>query len=69
MGCGDKVHIGIAPIPGVEKYFVLSPSLVNYLHDYGFLTLDQIYVENFANGSGVHWLLKEELELGGVWKK
>ena len=69
MGRGDNIQIGIDPIVGMENSFILSPSLVSYLDDYGIFTLDQISVKNFANGYGVHWLSAEELELGGPWKK
>ena len=72
MGHGVNVQIGIDPITGMENSFILSPSLVSYLHDYGIFTLNHIAVKisKFSSiGSGDIWLSVEELELGGDWKK
>ena len=68
MGHGDNVEIGVDPIAGLDSSFALSASLVSYLHDYGFNTLDQICTKKMGSSIGSYWLTADELELGGQWK-
>ena len=51
VGSGGKARIGIDPLAGMENYSFLSQDLLEYLHNFGIVTLNQIYQPYLYYGS------------------
>ena len=62
------MYIGIDPLVGMEGSSTLSQSLISYLHDYGIVTLDQVYTPCSKGALGSQWFSADDLEFGGSWK-
>ena len=64
VGNGQEVYVGVDPIVGMDRDYILSFDLRTYLEDYGISTLDQVI--NQATGG---WFTAEELDLCDIWSR
>ena len=69
VGNGKLIILGVDQIMGLDDSYVLSPELVECLHDYVMYSLN--HAQNLGRGSNSngYWLGADDLKLGGDWKE
>ena len=67
MSSGASVMVGTNPIVELDKTFFLLRPLVEYLHDYSLMTLDQVRIGGDMPTYGTYWLSTRDLDLTSAW--